>query len=87
MMFMESGSILFPWVCPLLFPIVFPMLFMLLFHKRMFGMFRGSSMDDPGRGVSSAQGGDAPLDKLKMRLASGEITTDQFHEMKKALES
>ncbi len=87
MVHMESGSIWFPWLCPVLFPIVFPMLFMLLFGKRMFGMFRGCSMDDPGSGVSSAHGDDTPLDKLKMRLANGEITTDQFHEMKKALES
>ncbi len=86
-MHVESGAIWFPWVCPVLFPIVFPMLFMLLFGKRMFGMFHGCSKDDPGSGVSPAQREDTPLDKLKMRLASGDITTEQFNEMKKALES
>jgi putative membrane protein len=29
---------------------------------------------------------DSPLDILKKRLASGQITTEQYHEMKKALE-
>ena len=44
-------------------------------------------MDGPGSGASSTQGDGTPLDKLKMRLANGEITTEQFNEMKKALES
>ncbi len=87
MPFMESGATWFPWLCPILFPVVFPMLFMFFFGKRMFGMFRGRSMDDPGSGASSTQGDGTPLDRLKMRLANGEITTEQFHEMKKALES
>ncbi len=85
-MFMESSSNFFPWVFPILFPIVFPMLFMFFFRKRMFGRFRGRSMDNPDSAMSSAQGDSTPLDKLKMRLANGEITTEQFQEMKKAIE-
>jgi uncharacterized membrane protein len=38
------------------------------------------SMDSPKSGENTA------FDTLKMHLASGEITTDEFNEMKKAIE-
>lgn len=86
-MFAESFRDFVPWVFPILCPIVFPILIMLIFWRRMFGCFQNRSMTDTDSRAPRAKEENTPLETLKMRLANGEITTEQFQEMKKAIES
>jgi uncharacterized membrane protein len=80
-------SYMFPWVFPILFPIIFPMLFFFFFGR---GMMSGKkmpfSLGDQEEKSNSSSSDNPALERLKMRLVNGEITKEQFEEMKKAIE-
>ncbi len=74
-----------------------PILFMFFFGRKMWmkgrGPFPMDNADQPAPSAATASSqpsGVSPsnpaLDRLKMRLAEGEITTEEFENMKKAIE-
>ena len=91
-MMMHNCLYCFPWIFPVLFPIVFPMLFFFFFGKRMWGRegFGPPMMRDRGAEPTApsptTSGANPAIAKLQMRLAEGEITTEEFVRMKRALE-
>ncbi|MCH7528041.1 MAG: SHOCT domain-containing protein [Candidatus Marinimicrobia bacterium] len=86
--FWSSGFFIFPLIM---------MIFMMIFMSRMLGRggkppwMRGNDrgqqpLESPGRGSGSG-GPEAPMDILKTRFAKGEITKEEFEQMKGDLSS
>ena len=81
--FWSSGFFIFPLIM---------MIIMMFFMSRMFGRGgkppwmrdndRGEQPLESSRRVSGSGGPEAPMDILKTRFAKGEITKEQFEQMK-----
>jgi hypothetical protein len=92
---MESCSYCFPWIFPLLFPIVFPILFWFFFASR-FG-WPGPFNRPPGfpygtenehsrtKSTESGSSTSSAEEILDERLARGEITKEEYLDLKKTL--
>ena len=85
-MFWDSCTNCIPWTFPLLFPILFPILFMFFFGRGIFGRMPSCFRTASFNSGSDAKNDNSPLNRLKIRYANGEITTDQFEEIKARIE-
>ena len=67
-----------------IFPVIFCIIMMIVcFHFFGRGGFRPPWMHGPDRGQSDSTDSETPLDILKKRYAKGEITKDEFEQMKR----
>jgi putative membrane protein len=69
---------------------IFPMIMMIIMLLVVFGIFGRGGFRPPwskgdGRRHSESPGSETPLDILKKRYAKGEITKEEFDQMKKDL--
>jgi hypothetical protein len=89
---MEACPYCFPWIFPILFPIIFPMLFWFFFGNR-FG-WPGPFNNGPQRGVDrryedspepSNRSTSNAMQILDERLVKGEITKEEYQDLKNAL--
>jgi hypothetical protein len=97
MRMMESCPFCFPWIFPILFPIVFPLLFWFFFGKKFGwpGPFNKRPERDYGheREISYSSPRDSSSETtskagkiLDERLARGEITKEEYLDLKKTLQ-
>ena len=75
----------FPWIFPILFPICFPIIFMMIFGPFRMGWWQhpGHYQNQPQQQIETSQ--KTPLEALKMRYANGEITKEEYEQIKRDL--